>query len=83
MGKHSRHLQVALNIVYDLLNEDEEMGIEEACMRACLAKNERAMVRGFTAIQSFLGRGDSPIASICQGNFGEMAAAAEEGSDFY
>ena len=34
MGKHSRHLKVALNSVYDLLTELEDMTFEEACTRA-------------------------------------------------
>ena len=50
MGKHSRHLKVALNSVYDILSEYEDMTFDEACTRVQVAKNERGMERGFTPI---------------------------------
>ena len=43
MGKHSRHLKVALNTMYDLLVEFPDMTFEEAAVRSCVAKNERGM----------------------------------------
>ncbi len=49
MGRHSRHLRVLLNTVYDLFSE-EDMSLSEAVVRGTMAKNERSMFRGFTPV---------------------------------
>ena len=54
MGRYSRNLRVLLNIVLDLVPESEYI-IDEAIIRARMAKNERAMIRGFTPVHCMVG----------------------------
>ena len=82
MGKHSRHLRVLLHTVIDLLTEFPDMDVGEACIRAVLAKNERSMIRGFTPVQWFLGRQDSVVGSVINGNLGELSAALDGPEEF-
>ena len=43
MGRHSRHLRGFLNTVLDLMTESEYL-LDQVIIRACMAKNERAMI---------------------------------------
>ena len=81
MGKHSRHLEVLLNTVLDLMTE-LECPLDEACIRACMSKNERATIRGFTPVQCMLGRQDPILGSVVEGNLGEIAAALDDTTSY-
>ena len=58
------------------------MDVGEACIRAVLAKNERSTIRGFTPVQWFLGRQDSVVGSVINGNLGELSAALDGPAEF-
>ena len=47
-----------------------------------MAKNERHSSEGFSPTQWFLGGQDGVVASICEGNFGQLAALTEGDEDF-
>ena len=73
LGRHSRHLGVLLQSVNDILTEFPDMSLAEAVVRATMAKNERAMIQGFTPVQRLLGRQDSVLGSVIQGDLGEIS----------
>ena len=64
------------------MTEFPNMHVREACIRAVLAKNERSMIRGFTPVQWFLGRQDSVVGSVINGNLGELSAALDGPEEF-
>ena len=41
---------------------------DEAIISACMAKDERAMIRGLTAVKWMLGRQDAKLGSVIEGN---------------
>ena len=61
---------------------ESEYLIDELIIRACMAKNERAMIRGFTPVQWMLGRQDPILGSVTEGNLGELAAALDDTSSY-
>ena len=61
----------------DILSEFPDMSLGEAVVRATMAKNERAMIKGFTPVQWLLGRQDSVLGSVIQGDLGEISAVLD------
>ena len=53
------------------------MSLGEAVVRATMAKNERAMIKGFTPVQWILGRQDSVLGSVIRGDLGEISAVLD------
>ena len=61
----------------DILSEFPDMSLGEAVVRATMATNERAMIKGFTPVQWILGRQDSVLGSVIQGDLGEISAVLD------
>ena len=71
-----------MHTVYDLMSEFPEMDVAGACGRAYFSRNGRAMVRGFSLFQWFLGGQDSIVASACQSNLAELSHVVNRPQEF-